>query len=64
VLPGVPVASGAEDVGVGQVPEASMTARAAISVPSARRIRNGTWSRPAVRTRSMPLRAIPTTRAS
>ena len=35
-----------------------MTARAVTSVPSARRIRNGVLSRPAVRTRSMPSRAI------
>ncbi len=37
-----------------QVPDASITARASRSSPSARRTRNGVVSRPAVRTRSRP----------
>ena len=47
-----------------QVPAASTTAEASSSEPSARRIRNGAFSRPAVRIRSNPTRVTATTAAS
>ena len=55
-----------EPAGFGRrhVPLASMTARASIVSPDARRISNVCWSRPLVRTLSKSLRPIDTTRAS
>ena len=50
-------------LGEPQVPEASITARARMSSPPARRTRNGVSSRPAVRSRSSPSRVTAATRA-
>lgn len=48
----------ASTFGVVQVPEASITARASNSSPSARRTTNGVSAHPVVRTRSIPSREI------